>query len=269
MSLRESRIMNSLQKYGNGPYTVAVVHGGPGAPGTVAELARSLSVNRGVLEPVQTSMSIEGQIQELQRILRKEGKLPLILAGHSWGAWLCFLFAARYPSYVRKLILISSGPFEEKYASSVMQTRLERMSKEQMEEYLHLSRIMAEPSVTNKNHFFARFGKLMSATDSFDVIPFEQTGEFQHKINKSIWNEASYLRSSGKLLRTGYRIKCPVTAIHGTYDPHPFEGVEEPLSGVLNNFRLILLEKCGHYPWLEKYASGEFYRIMERELSKK
>jgi len=254
------------RKHGTEPYNIAVVHGGPGAPGTVAELARGLSEGKGVLEPLQTSMSIDGQIEELRRILRKHGKLPVTLAGHSWGAWLSFLFAARYPSYVKKLILIASGPFEDRYAGSIMQTRLNRMSDKEINEYLRLSSSMGDPSVTNKNHFFMKFGRLMSTMDSYDFVPFEETRRFHHQVNKSIWNEASYLRSSGKLLRTGYQIKCPVVAIHGSYDPHPFEGVEEPLSRVLSDFRFVLLEKCGHYPWLEKQASEEFYRVMEKEI---
>ncbi|WP_340819770.1 alpha/beta hydrolase [Methanolobus sp. WCC4] len=257
------------RKYGDGPYNIAVIHGGPGAPGTVAELAIGLSerLGKGVLEPLQTSMSIDGQISELKRMLDRHGKRPLIMAGHSWGAWLAFLFTARYPSYVRKLILISSGPFEEKYASTVMQKRLDRMSRSEIDEYLHLSSKMSDPSVRNKNHFFTRFGKLMSSADSFDLVPFEETHlGFHHDVNKSIWSEASYLRKSGKLLRTGYQIKCPVVAIHGCYDPHPFEGVEEPLSRVIDDLRFHLLEKCGHYPWLEKHASEEFYQLMGKEL---
>ncbi|MEZ5334423.1 MAG: hypothetical protein R2741_03860 [Methanolobus sp.] len=57
--------------------------GGRSAPGTVAELARGLSGKNGVLEPLQTSMSIEGQINELRIMLRKHGKLPITFAGHS------------------------------------------------------------------------------------------------------------------------------------------------------------------------------------------
>lgn len=260
------------RKYGNEPYNIAVIHGGPGAPGTVAELAMRLSERsgKGVLEPLQTSMSIDGQIGELRSMFKKHGKLPLTLIGHSWGAWLAFLFAARYPSYVKKLILISSGPFEEKHAATIMQKRLDRMSKNEIDEYLHLSSKMSDPSVKNKNHFFTRFGKLMSSADSFDLIPFEETHlGFHHDVNKSVWSEASYLRKSGKLLRTGYQIKCPVVAIHGCYDPHPFEGVEEPLSRVLGDLRFFMLEKCGHYPWLEKHASEGFYQLVEDEVIQK
>ncbi|WP_094227137.1 alpha/beta fold hydrolase [Methanolobus psychrotolerans] len=260
----------NLRKYGTAPYNIAVIHGGPGAPGTVAELAMGLSdrTEAGILEPLQTSMSIEGQIVELRRMLKKHGKLPLSLVGHSWGAWLAFMFAARYPSYVRKLILISSGPFEERYASTIMQTRLDRMTENEREKYLHLSSRMSDPSVTNKNHVFAKFGKLISTADSFDLVPYEEVNAgFMHDVNKSIWSEASYLRRSGKLLRMGMDIQCPAVAIHGNYDPHPFEGVEEPLSRAISDFKFILLEKCGHYPWLEKQASNEFYMVLEKELA--
>jgi pimeloyl-ACP methyl ester carboxylesterase len=256
------------RKYGAAPYNVAVIHGGPGASGTVAELASGLSEQNGVLEPLQTSMSIDGQIEELRRMLKKHGKLPVTLAGHSWGAWLAFMLAAQYPSYVKKLILISSGPFEERYATTIMQTRLDRMNENEIEEYLRLSSSMGDASVTNKNHVFAKFGKLISAADSFDLVPYEGVySGFRHDINKSIWSEASFLRKSGKLLRMGEQIKCPVVAIHGNHDPHPFEGVKEPLSKVISDFRFILLDNCGHYPWHEQHAHEEFYQVMEKELA--
>ncbi|MEZ5334422.1 MAG: hypothetical protein R2741_03855 [Methanolobus sp.] len=99
-------------------------------------------------------------------------------------AWTSFLFAARYPSYVRKLILISSGPFEERYASGIMKTRLDRMNENELEEYLHVSSKISDPSVANKNHFFVRFGKLMSATDSFDFTPLKKQKGFITRLIK-------------------------------------------------------------------------------------
>lgn len=259
----------NFKKYGASPYCIAVIHGGPGAPGTVAEMAMELSSrsDTGVLEPLQTSMTIDEQVNELRNILKKHGKLPVSLVGHSWGAWLAFMFAARYPVYVKKLILVASGPFEESYASGIMQKRLERMSESKMEEYLHLSAKMNDPSVKNKNYVFAKFGKLISSTDSFHLLPSsENTAGFRHDINKSIWDEASYLRRSGKLLNMGKDIRCPVVAIHGDHDPHPAEGVRKPLERTLKDFHFVLLEDCGHYPWREKYAMDLFYEIVMSEL---
>ncbi len=46
--------MTNIRKYGNPPFSVAVIHGGPGAPGEMAPVARELSSRWGVLEPLQT-----------------------------------------------------------------------------------------------------------------------------------------------------------------------------------------------------------------------
>ena len=61
-------------------------------------------------------------------------------------------------------------------------------------------------------------------------------------------------------------ITCPVIAIHGDYDPHPARGVEIPLGKELKNFRFVLLQKCGHRPWIERNAAEEFYRILVQEI---
>ncbi len=75
------------------------------------------------------------------------------------------------------------------------------------------------------------------------------------------------LRQTGKLLDIVAKIRCPVVAIHGDYDPHPAEGVRGPLSSILKDFRLILLEKCGHKPWIEREAKETFYEILNKELA--
>ena len=102
--------MKYLRKYGHQPFNVAVVHGGPGAPGGVAPVARELSSIRGVLEPLQTATTLEGQVQELKTILEKNGALPVTLIGFSWGAMLSFIFTARYSSFVKNSYLLGAGP---------------------------------------------------------------------------------------------------------------------------------------------------------------
>ncbi len=69
----------NLRKYGEPPFTVAAIDGGPGAPGQMAPVARELSVRWGVLEPLQTATSLEGQVQELRRVLEENGELPVTL----------------------------------------------------------------------------------------------------------------------------------------------------------------------------------------------
>lgn len=100
--------MRNLRKYGKPPYAAAVIHGGPGTSGEMAPVARELSSDWGILEPLQTASSVDGQIQELRNALAGNGNLPVVLIGWSWGAWLSSIFAAYYPSFVKRLILVGS-----------------------------------------------------------------------------------------------------------------------------------------------------------------
>ncbi len=259
--------MENLRKYGNAPFNVAVIHGGPGASGEMAPVARELSPRWGVLEPLQTATSLEGQLKELQTVLKKNGSLPITLIGHSWGAWLGFIFAARHSLSVRKLILIGSGPFEEKYASKIMKTRSSRLDGEERLDVHDLEEALNNPGVKDKNAILAKFGDLMSKADSFNPLPFHsQEIEYQYGIFQSVWKEAKELRQSGILLELGKQIQCAVVAVHGDYDPHPFEGVEKPLSQIVKDFQFILLKKCGHKPWIEREAKDKFYEILQEEL---
>jgi pimeloyl-ACP methyl ester carboxylesterase len=74
------------------------------------------------------------------------------------------------------------------------------------------------------------------------------------------------MRSNGSLLELCKLIKVPVTVIHGDYDPHPIEGVMEPLSKVINNLNCHIIENCGHNPWYEAQAKDKFFEILNNEV---
>lgn len=261
--------MNSIRTYGKPPFEMAVIHGGPGAPGEMAPVARELSGTWSVLEPFQMESTLEGQVQELRAVLEGNGDPPISLVGHSWGAMLAFICAAQNPSLVRKLILVGSAMFEEKYATQIMTTRLSRLTAEERSAAESLSQALNNPNTQDVGEVFAELGNLLSRADSFDPLPHESdVADYRYDIYQRVWREAEELRRSGGLLALGSQIQCPVTAIHGDYDPHPAEGVKAPLSSVLEDFRFISLEKCGHRPWIEKRAMGKFFAILRDELGR-
>jgi pimeloyl-ACP methyl ester carboxylesterase len=162
---------------------------------------------------------------------------------------------------VRKLILVSSGPFEEKYAGQTKKNRMGRLSRRERLEVQNLRRNLEDPGA------FARFGEILSGADFYDPLPFQsEEVELRPDLYRKVWPQALRLRKSGGLLREAEKVRCPVAAIHGDHDPHPADGVREPLSRVLENFRFRLLEKCGHTPWLEKQAREAFFGILAEEL---
>ena len=259
--------MKNFRLYGKKPFKIAVLHGGPGAAGEMAPVARELAVNSGIIEPLQTAITIEGQVEELHHILKTNTELPVTLIGYSWGAWLGFIFTARYPALIAKLILVSSSPFEDKYAANIMATRLSRLDGNKITEALSIIATLENPVIKDKNTLLERFGQLMAQADSYDPLPEDsESVECDYVIYQNVSAEAGELRHSGKLLKFGRKIKCPVVALHGDYDPHPAAGVKEPLSQTITDFRFILLEHCGHKPWVEKEARDEFYAVLTKEI---
>ena len=259
--------MKNLRLYGEAPYRIVVIHGGPGAPGEMEPVAQELSSLQGTLEPLQKAKTIDGQIEEMKQVLAKKGNLPLTLIGWSWGAWLGYLFAAQNPASVKKLILVASGPFEEKYAQNIMKTRLNRLSEKERAETLLLIDVLENPATANKNDALRRLGKLISKADTYDPIPHhDHVIETSYDTFRGVWGQAAKLRRNGMLLKYGGEIRCPVIAIHGDFDPHPYEGVERPLSRTVKDFRFILLKNCGHMPWIERLAKERFYEILKREV---
>ena len=233
----------------------------------MAPVARELSSNWGVLEPLQTADSLEGQVQELRIILKKNADLPVTLIGSSWGAMLSFILTARYPELVKKLILIGSAVFDDRYAAGIQQTRLGRLSAPQRKEVESLTYSLNDPSVKDKTKLLARLGDILLRADHYNPLTLDiELLEDQYDVYQKVWKDAERLRSSGMLLELGKNVECPVIAIHGDYDPHPVEGVERPLTPILKNFRLFLLKNCGHLPWIELEALDEFYRILKDEL---
>src|SRR5574341_407209 len=223
--------MKNPRIHGKAPFNLAVIHGGPGAAGEMAPVARELASGGGVLEPLQTAASLDGQMAELKTILEINGDLPVSLVGFSWGAWLSFIFAAHYPKIVKKLILIGSGPFEEEYTASIQAARLNRLNQADRTEIESLIEILDDPATENKNPALARLGAIFSTADAYDPILKEsEVMDCQFEIFRDVWRGAAELRRSGKLLELGKQLQCPVVAIHGDYDPHPAEGVQKPLS---------------------------------------
>ena len=167
-----------------------------------------------------------------------------------------------------KLILVGSGPLEERYAAGILDTRLGRLNDAERGQARHLLETVGRAGGADTPGLLERLGRLLSKADAFDPLPAgtEEHVHVRPDIFRSVWRDALALRRSGELLRAAQAVSCPVVAIHGDYDPHPAEGVREPLSRAEATFRFILLTGCGHAPWQEKGAREEFFRVLREEI---
>jgi pimeloyl-ACP methyl ester carboxylesterase len=172
---------------------------------------------------------------------------------------------------VRRLILVSSGPFEEHYTHQLTKTRFERLSTAEQDAFNQAILAFNQSDSPNREDALAHLGILAGKADNYDPLPDPDGGKdrfpLRGSVYQGVWESAAALRRSGELLNLGKKIHCPVTAIHGNYDPHPAAGVCDPLSSIIRDFKFILLDHCGHTPWLEKQARDNFYQSLKTELA--
>ncbi|QSH42391.1 alpha/beta hydrolase [Lentisphaerota bacterium ZTH] len=253
--------------HGKEPYVIAMLHGGPGASGEMYPVSVELSDQFGIIEPLQGAVSLHEQVEELKEQLQSVTAAPVCISGFSWGAWLAILFAAEYPDLVKKLILIGCGALEAEYASEVDLERMRRLSESDKSELELLRKQLKTCSLEEKKRLFARFGKLYSKTDSYHVMEIDNPKIDLHpEIFESVWPEGAAFRLSGQLLTAVRKVNCPVTIIHGANDPHPGYRVRQSFESVRKKVKFYELKRCGHKPWVEKYAREEFFKIIRSEL---
>ncbi len=233
----------------------------------MAPVTRELSATTGVLEPIQTARSVQGQVDELAAALDAQGTPPVTLIGHSWGAWLSGLVAAARPRLVRKLVLVGAAPFETSYVPEITETRESRLAEPEREELRAATNVLAGDADGDEDAAMATLESLLRTTDAYDPVP-EYAAAVDHRpeVHRRVWARAAEMRASGELLAAFEEIRCPVVAIHGEFDSHPAEGVRKPLEGVLDEFRFVTLQRCGHEPWIERHARDRFFDVLRAEL---
>ncbi|MFW5887983.1 MAG: alpha/beta fold hydrolase [Bacteriovoracia bacterium] len=252
--------MQNYQVFGQRPFKVAVVHGGPGNTGGMNSVASRLSShNFGVVAPLQTKNSIEQQTLELKEVIKAKCDYPITIIGHSWGAWLSLILTAQFPELTEQLILIGTPPFKKDFAASILPIRKKALTSKEEEKLLNdFARVDQLKPAELK-----RLIRLIQKADSYHLTKSSDDElVFDVNIFQQVWAQAEKMREDGELIKLASKIKCPVTCIHGKFDPHPGQGVKLPLQKSINSFDFLELDKCGHYPWKEKYACEDFYEIV-------
>lgn len=92
-----------IRTYGTSGPVVVVLHGGPGAPGHMAPVARGLADSFQILEPRQRGsgsepLTVARHVADLDGLVESHcGGARPALVGSSWGAMLALAYAAAHP----------------------------------------------------------------------------------------------------------------------------------------------------------------------------
>jgi pimeloyl-ACP methyl ester carboxylesterase len=258
--------MLKVRSYGGSGPRVIVVHGGPGACGSMAPVARELADSFRVLEPFQSGIAttVAGHIADLHQVVesRSDSVAPA-LVGHSWGAMLSLAYAAAHPDKAGPIVLVCSGTFDLPSREMLSANMAKRMDSDIRRRFEQVDQLK------DPNARFLALGDLTMQLYSYDLLTTDQEiDESEPGSNSETWEDMVRLQGEGVYPAAFAAIKSPVLMLHGANDPHPGQMIRASLAPHIPQLEYREWDRCGHYPWLEKSTHDEFFSVLRSWLAK-
>ena len=177
------------------------------------------------------------------------------ILGHSFGGMLASYYATIYPNSINKLVLSSSGGVDLTLlkTENLIERNLTKVEKDSMNYW-------NDKIAKGDTSHAARLGRgrAMAPAYVFDskYVPIiaERLTQGNSKINGLLWDDMQKIHFDCKTkLKT---FKNPVLIIQGKQDVISNE-IGELAHKTFPNSKLILLENCRHYGWLD--ATGNYF----------
>jgi pimeloyl-ACP methyl ester carboxylesterase len=258
-----------VRRYGVGGPLVVLLHGGPGASGSMASLARDLADDCTVLEPRQRRsggdpLTVAGHVEDLAAVL-PEGAA---LVGWSWGAMLALSFAAAHPGRARSLALVGCGTYNsvarEAYAAAV-EVKLGEKGGRRVAELEERLEAAATPGEADR--LLDALRCLMEEAQSFDPLPATADPvEVDGRGHRETWADVLRLQAEGVEPAAFTAVTCPALMLHGDDDPHPGPATFALLRRFVPQLQYRGFPRCGHRPWVERYARESFLAALREWL---
>jgi proline iminopeptidase len=256
--------------YGKG-IPLLIINGGPGmnSDGFIA-LAKELSqknqtiiydqrgTGRSTVSPVTSSTITMDQMVEDLEVLRTHLNIEKwTILGHSFGGMLAAYYTVKHPGHVRSLIFSSSGGIDlelESYVEKSINGKLSPAEKDSLK-YWNMKITAGDTS------HFARFRRGMALAPAYvynkKFVPViaERLTQGNAMITGLVWQDLDKIKFNCKpeLLH----FNKPVLIIQGKEDIISFS-IGEKAHKVLKNSKLVLVDNCVHYGWLDN--PEEYFR---------
>jgi len=252
---------------------IVVLHGGPGAPGSAAGLAKALAPAFDVWEPLQrrsgdVDLTVDRHVTDLHDVF-PEGAT---IVGHSWGAMLGLSYAARHPTAVRALALVGCGTYDRRSRSEYQhrfEARLDdtsRVRRDELEAALARGGTGAE-----RDGVLALRGELAAEVQSVELLPDGglPTLPADAAGHEETWRDVLRRQDSGLEPRSFEAISAPVLMLHGAEDPHPGAMIRDSLLPYVPQLEYVEITRCGHEPWRERQGRASFLSALGAWLAER
>jgi pimeloyl-ACP methyl ester carboxylesterase len=259
-----------VNRHGAGEPRIAVLHGGPGAPGSAVTLARSLAAFGGVLEPWQRRagampLTVERHVADLAAVL----PWPCVLVGWSWGAMLALSFATARPELATSLVLVGCGTYDQASRRAYQRAMADRLgSAGQVRMAALAAELERAADRPLRDRILAELGRMASEAQAYDPIGPTDVAELDADGYAETWADVLRLQRAGVEPSSFAAIDRPVLMIHGADDPHPGPSTRDVLGRHLPQLEYVEIARCGHEPWRERSGREPFLAAVRAWLER-
>jgi proline iminopeptidase len=203
-------------------------------------------------------VSIESEMQDLERVREHFELESVSVLGHSWGGLLAMEYALRHPKHVSHLILMNTAPASADDFVLLLQHRGQRPAAD----VARLNALSADARYQEgdpdavaeyyRNHFRATLRQeehleklIESLRSSFTKEGILKARKIEERLIHETWLSSEY-----NLMPDLQQLTMPALIIHGDHDHIPVECAAH-IAEAIPGTRFALLKECGHFSYLE------------------
>lgn len=257
--------------YGQGE-PVLVLMGGPGFSGEGMEPVAQMIAKRGrAIVPDQRgsggsmprdakAITLAAILADLEALREALGLAKWTVWGCSWGGMLALDYASKFPSSIKGLVLVDSGGPSWACAQAFSDNMKARMSADD----LSAQRYWSQPDVVSKDPMRAAIegmrailpSQFYDRSKAHQAIAILKAGKEHYNPEAAEHLSPEYGQGAPARIEALKKVDIPTLIIHGRQDPLP-ESVALDNQKLLKGSRLVWLDQCGHWPWIEQPAALE------------
>ncbi len=187
------------------------------------------------------------------------------ILGHSFGGIVAAHYATIYPKNIQKIIFSASGGIDlglTNYVATSINSKLTKIERDSLNYY---NAKIANGDISKETALGRGRALAPAYLHNKKYIPIlaERLTQGNSRINQLIWDDLLKIKFDCKPKLKDFT--QPVLIIQGKEDIIKPE-TAEIAHRVLKNSKVIFLENCGHYGWLD--AEEEYYKAIFSFLSK-
>lgn len=258
---------------------ILIINGGPGfsSEGFVP-LAKKISdqgyqtilfdqrgTGKSSMEKMDSStITMDLMVADIEAIRKKMNIDEWVVLGHSFGGIMANYYTTQHPSHVKAIIASSSGGVDLALLGDAQSNLYSKLTQTEIDsmQYWSAQRRNGDNSAYAQQQFAKYMAPAYVYNRKFIPVVAERLTQGNMTLNRLVWNDLIRIEYDCKPELRSF--KKPVLIIQGKNDIIS-EDLASTADHVFSNSRVVLLDSCGHYGWLDQPDDyfGNIYGFLE------